>query len=190
MMGVALDTACSTGRFVRILADLDHGAVGVDGSADMLQLARGRVPEGDFHMGSVGQLPLADRSVEVAACAPTLNHASQLGPVFAEAIKGLGARIRSKTGIDADGSALIEKTMAGSAPMLRINLGQTRAERDEQLGVANLDKGLFSAFWNPVAHEPKLLWTMSKLDAFDVLGTLSTVHRRLDAAVRETGEGA
>ena len=49
-------------------------------------------------------------------------------------------------------------------------------------GVAKLAKGLFSAFRNPAAHEPKLLWAMTEQDALDVLGTLSLIHRRLDQA--------
>lgn len=121
-------------------------------------------------------------------CRENFVRADYYEAVF-EAIKGLGARIRSQTGVDADGYGLIEKTMAGSSPPLRINGGRTRTERDEQLGIANLAKGLFSAFRNPVAHEPKLHWTMSELDALDVLGTLSMIHRRLDAAISRNGEG-
>ena len=115
----------------------------------------------------------------LAYCREDLMRKDYYEAVF-EAIKGLAARIRSETGVDADGYALIEKTMVGSAPTLRINDGRTRTEQDEQLGVANLAKGLFSAFRNPAAHEPKLHWTMSELDALDVMGTLSMIHRRLD----------
>lgn len=67
-------------------------------------------------------------------------------------------------------------------PLLRINDGSTRTKRDEQLGVANLAKGLFSAFRNPAAHEPRIHWQLSEQDALDVFGTLSLIHRRLDAA--------
>lgn len=125
----------------------------------------------------------------LAYCREDLVRKDYYEAVF-EAIKGLGSRIRSQTGVDADGYGLIEKTMAGSSPrIIRINDGRTRTERDEQLGIANLAKGLFSAFRNPVAHEPKLYWTMSELDALDVLGTLSMIHRRLDAAISGDGEG-
>ena len=122
--------------------------------------------------------------IEVLAhCREDLLRKDYYEAVF-ETIKGLGARIRSETGVDADGYNLIDRTMAGAEPMLRINSGRTRTERDEQVGVANLAKGLFSAFRNPAAHEPKLHWKMSELDALDVLGTLSMIHRRLDAAVQ------
>lgn len=117
----------------------------------------------------------------LAYCREDLLRTDYYEAVF-EAIKGLGARVRSLTGIDADGYALIETTMSGSNPALRINAGSTRTERDEQLGIANLAKGLFSAFRNPAAHETRQHWTMSELDALDVLGTLSMIHRRLDAA--------
>jgi uncharacterized protein (TIGR02391 family) len=70
--------------------------------------------------------------------------------------------------------------MGGQDPKLRINKGVTKTERDEQLGVANLTKGLFSAFRNPAAHEPRITWAMTEQDALDVLATLSLIHRRLD----------
>ncbi|MGY1820513.1 TIGR02391 family protein [Geodermatophilus sp. SYSU D00079] len=116
----------------------------------------------------------------VAYCRPELLRTDYYEAVF-EAIKGLGARIRGLTGVDADGYNLIEQTMAGAQAPLRINDGKTRTERDEQLGVANLAKGLFSAFRNPVAHEPRIHWQLTEQDALDVLGTLSLIHRRLDA---------
>lgn len=75
--------------------------------------------------------------------------------------------------------------MAGSTPRIRLNALQTRTQRDEQRGVANLTKGLFSAFRNPAAHEPRIEWTLSEQDALDVLGTLSMIHRRLDMATVE-----
>lgn len=135
-------------------------------------------------------LELRGAHAEVLAyCREDLVRKDYYEAVF-EAIKGLGARMRSMTGVDADGYGLIEKTMAGASPLLRINEGRTRTERDEQLGIANLAKGLFSAFRNPVAHEPKLHWKMSELDALDVLGTLSMIHRRLDTAMSRNGEVA
>ena len=43
-------------------------------------------------------------------------------------------------------------------------------------------KGMFSAFRNPEAHEPKMLWHVSEADALDLLSTASLIHRRLDTA--------
>lgn len=72
--------------------------------------------------------------------------------------------------------------MSGQDPRLRINKGLTKTERDKQLGIANLMKGLSSAFRNPVAHVPCLTWAMAEQGALDVLATLSLIHRRLDRA--------
>lgn len=115
-------------------------------------------------------------------CRPELLRKDYYEAVF-EAIKGLGSRVRQLTGIDADGYRLMDSAMAGAEPVLRINALRTRTQRDEQLGVANLAKGLFSAFRNPAAHEPRIEWTLTEQDALDVLGTLSMIHRRLDGAV-------
>lgn len=119
---------------------------------------------------------------QVAAyCREELLRSDYYEAVF-EAIKGLGARLRELTGVDADGYALVEQSMAGQSPRISINAGKARSQRDEQLGVANLAKGWFTAFRNPAAHEPRLMWDLTELDALDVLGTLSLIHRRLDQA--------
>jgi uncharacterized protein (TIGR02391 family) len=84
---------------------------------------------------------------------------------------------------DEDGPKLVESVLEGSDPLIRLNARVTQSQRDEQRGVALLMKGMFAAFRNPAAHEPRLVWSMSEQDALDVLGTLSMVHRRLDGAV-------
>lgn len=117
----------------------------------------------------------------VTYCRPDLLRTDFYEAVF-EAIKGLGSRLRKMTGIDEDGYKLVEQSMAGPNPVLLINQCRTRTERNEQLGIANLAKGLFSAFRNPAAHDPSIQWSMTEQDALDVLGTLSLVHRRLDNA--------
>jgi hypothetical protein len=38
-------------------------------------------------------------------------------------------------------------------------------------------EGVFAAFRNPAAHEPRLVWEVSEQDALDVVGTLSMIHR-------------
>jgi SAM-dependent methyltransferase len=82
--GVALDAACGTGRFAELLSRHGHQVIGVDSSLDMLAHARRRVPDGDFHLGALEQLPLADDSVDVIVCALALVHVPSLRPVLAE----------------------------------------------------------------------------------------------------------
>lgn len=82
--GVALDAACGTGRFAELLARRGHRVMGVDSSPDMLAYARRRVPDGEFRVGELDRLPLADGSVDVIVCALALVHVPSLEPVLAE----------------------------------------------------------------------------------------------------------
>jgi SAM-dependent methyltransferase len=82
--GVALDAACGTGRFAELLASHGHQIIGVDSSPDMLAHARRRVPNGEFHLAALDQLPLPDDSVDVIVCALALVHVPRLQPVLAE----------------------------------------------------------------------------------------------------------
>lgn len=68
-------------------------------------------------------------------------------------------------------------------PMVAFTSLRTDSERNEQRGLANIVKGVFSAFRNPEAHEPKVVWHVREDDALDLLSTLSLVHRRLDVSV-------
>ena len=114
---------------------------------------------------------------------PELVRGDYYEAVF-EAIKGLGSRLRDLGSRDADGPRLVEGVLESreGTPVIRLNDLRTQSQRDEQRGVALLMKGLFAAFRNPAAHEPRIEWSMSEQDALDVLGTLSMLHRRLDTA--------
>ncbi|WP_234320104.1 class I SAM-dependent methyltransferase [Streptomyces sp. SBT349] len=82
--GVALDAACGTGRMTALLAGRGHRTVGVDSSADMLARARERVPGGEFRLGDLHRLPVADDAVDLVVCSLALTHVPELGPVIAE----------------------------------------------------------------------------------------------------------
>jgi len=103
-----------------------------------------------------------------------------------EATKSVAAKIRQRTNLTSDGSQLVDEAFAlGQAgiPLLAFNSLRTDTERNEQTGMMNLMKGMFSAFRNPTAHAPKILWTISEQDAFDLLTLASLLHRRIDSAV-------
>lgn len=82
--GTALDAACGTGRHAEYLASLGHAVIGVDGSPEMLALARAKIPSGDFREGDLHHLPLPDQHVDVVVCALALTHVPDLSPVLAE----------------------------------------------------------------------------------------------------------
>ena len=82
--GDALDAACGTGRHAEHLAALGHRVTGVDGSPDMLDRARARVPSAEFLLGGLDRLPVGDVSVDLVVCSLALTHVASLGPVMAE----------------------------------------------------------------------------------------------------------
>ncbi len=101
-----------------------------------------------------------------------------------EATKSVAQKIRNKTELTGDGAAIVDKAFAADHPLLAINSLQTETERSEQIGFANLLKGMFGTFRNVTGHAPKILWNIEEQDALDLLSLVSHLHRRLDDAVR------
>jgi uncharacterized protein (TIGR02391 family) len=102
-----------------------------------------------------------------------------------EATKGLAQRLRDLTGATGDGAKVVDAVLAlgkSGTPVLAINDLSTDTERDEQSGFANLVKGLFGLYRNPVAHDPRARRNVTDDELLELLTTLSMAHRRLDAA--------
>lgn len=60
-----LDVGCGAGRFCRIAADRGAEVAGIDASRPLVEIARERVPNADFRVGDMEQLPWADESFDV-----------------------------------------------------------------------------------------------------------------------------
>lgn len=102
-----------------------------------------------------------------------------------EATKSIAEKIRIKTGLTLDGSALVDEAFSfkNKVPHLALSSLQTESEQSEQKGFANLLKGVFGTFRNTTAHVPKVTWVIDEQDALDILSTVSLIHRRLDNAI-------
>jgi SAM-dependent methyltransferase len=72
--GTVTDLGCGGGRLLRRAVDTGYEAVGVDLSAPVIQIARARVPEGEFHVESYLSCALP-RSVAVTAIGEVLSYA-------------------------------------------------------------------------------------------------------------------
>jgi ubiquinone/menaquinone biosynthesis C-methylase UbiE len=83
-VGVALDAACGTGRHAAALAAAGWDVIGVDRTSAMLDVARTKVPDGDFRTGVLESLPVDDGSVDLVVCTLALTHIADLRPAFAE----------------------------------------------------------------------------------------------------------
>ena len=55
-----LDVGCGAGRFCRIAADRGARVAGLDATPAFVEIARERVPDGDFRVGEMEELPWAD----------------------------------------------------------------------------------------------------------------------------------
>ena len=82
--GRALDAGCGTGRVTARLAAAGHDVVGVDQSAEMLELARGKVPGADLRVGRLEALPVDHSSYDLVTCSLALDHCAQLDAPIAE----------------------------------------------------------------------------------------------------------
>lgn len=82
--GQALDAACGTGRHTSLLVEAGHATSGVDRSEAMLSVARAKVPDADFRVGDLENLPLETDSVDVAVCALALTHLAEPSAAIAE----------------------------------------------------------------------------------------------------------
>ena len=116
-------------------------------------------------------------------CRAELLHENYFHAVL-EAVKGIAERLRQMSGLGTDGAELVSTVLLSKAPVIALNTLQTETELSEQKGIANLLIGVFGAIRNPTAHAPKVVWAMPEQDAIDVLGILSYVHRKLDAATK------
>ena len=108
-----------------------------------------------------------------------------------EATKSLAERLRELSRCKGDGSPLVDAALGlgqNGFPIVAFNALATDTHRSEHGGIMNLMKGVFGAFRNPTAHEPRISWPMTEQDALDVLTLVSLLHRRLDSALK-TGKG-
>jgi ubiquinone/menaquinone biosynthesis C-methylase UbiE len=70
----SLDAACGTGRHAAFLDSLGCDVVGIDQSAPMLEVARAKLPNVRFELGSVDDMPFADEEFEIAVVSLALCH--------------------------------------------------------------------------------------------------------------------
>ena len=103
-----------------------------------------------------------------------------------EASKGLADRLREKCGLTLDGNQLVQESLTRPSvghPRIAFNSLRTQSEISEHDGLMHLFKGVFSAFRNPTAHEPRVTSAVNEQDALDLLSLASFLSRRLESSV-------
>jgi uncharacterized protein (TIGR02391 family) len=97
----------------------------------------------------------------LAYCEVEILRRSIFHAVF-EATKGLASRLRTMTGSELDGAELVDACFNRSDPVIRINAYTSKSDTSEHSGFANLLRGVFGTFRNPVAHTPRIGWNLSE----------------------------
>jgi ubiquinone/menaquinone biosynthesis C-methylase UbiE len=82
--GVAVDAGTGTGRMAGHLARLGHVVFGVDRDGSMLRRAVDKGVRARFVRGDISRLPIRTSGADVATCALSLTHVSDLNDAFAE----------------------------------------------------------------------------------------------------------
>ena len=80
-----LEVGCGTGVFLRAAADRGAEVSGLDASADLLEIARTRVPEADLRVGDMQFLPYEDDRFDLVAGFNTFFFAADMVAALREA---------------------------------------------------------------------------------------------------------
>jgi ubiquinone/menaquinone biosynthesis C-methylase UbiE len=88
-----LDIGCGSGVFLRLCADRGAAVAGLDGSEDLLALARTRVPEADLRLGDLQALPFADDSFELVSGFTSFFYADEPVVALREAARVARGRV-------------------------------------------------------------------------------------------------
>lgn len=80
-----LDAGCGAGMAAKLAADRGAVVHGLDASENLLNVARGRVPKGEFRVGELEELPYADASFDVVTGFNSFQFATRPPVAFGEA---------------------------------------------------------------------------------------------------------
>jgi len=80
-----LDDGCGAGLAAQLAAQLGAQVSGIDAAAAFIEIARERVPTGDFRIGDMEELPYADASFDVVTGFNSFQHAANPVAALAEA---------------------------------------------------------------------------------------------------------
>ena len=80
-----LDVGCGAGLAAQLAAELGAQVSGIDAAPAFVEIARERVPEGDFRVGDMEELPYAEASFDVVTGFNSFQHAANPVAALSEA---------------------------------------------------------------------------------------------------------
>ncbi len=112
-------------------------------------------------------------------CREELLQENYFHAVF-EAAKSLTDRIANATGLNLDGTQLIERSFSLDKPAVVMNTLQTNSERNQHRGLKEMLLGINYSVRNVTAHELKIKWAIDEEKAINMLSIISSLHKELD----------
>jgi uncharacterized protein (TIGR02391 family) len=131
---------------------------GIDSAINTLTLAISILKE---RLQESGETPEAralnayrglDLHPEIARAASQLYQNEHYANAVEDAVKALNGLVRLRSGLDIDGSSLMQKAFSPKDPILKFNALSDQSDRDEQTGFMMMFSGAVSGLRNPRAH--------------------------------------
>jgi uncharacterized protein (TIGR02391 family) len=89
---------------------------------------------------------------EIARSANDLYRDGHYANAVEASVKALNGLVRLRTGLELDGTSLMERAFSPSNPILKFNDLSDQSDRDEQKGFMMMFSGAVSGLRNPRAH--------------------------------------
>lgn len=89
---------------------------------------------------------------EIARAASKLYQDGHYANAVEASVKALNGLVRLRSGLEQDGTILMEQAFSPKKPKLKFNALENQSDKDEQLGFQMLFKGAVSGLRNPRAH--------------------------------------
>jgi uncharacterized protein (TIGR02391 family) len=93
-----------------------------------------------------------DLHKEIARAASKLYQDGHYSNAVEAAVKALNGLVRLRSGLEADGTSLIERALNPTNPIIKFNDLSDQSDRDEQKGFMMMFSGAVSGLRNPRAH--------------------------------------
>ena len=119
----------------------------------------------------------------LAFCRPEIISENLFHLIF-ESCKCLLAELRSISGLDLDGSTLVNRCFEGSSPIIVMNKFQTDDEKSDHNGLRSLLNAIVYLYRNPKAHTPKYLSNDTYQSTIEALIIISRARYALEKCVR------
>jgi uncharacterized protein (TIGR02391 family) len=154
------------------------------------RIREGRLVIGERVRVEPGTVPPLGRDARLAALHADIRQVTErfvedhLDVAIFEAFKAINNRVKQMTGLDLDGSPLMDETLGAANPRIVFADLSTKTGRDIQQGLHFMFKGAVQGIRNPDAHEQ--FRPLDEEEGLEELAFASMLMRRLDGAtIRE-----